>query len=558
MARFHRRLAFAAAGVIAMGAFIAAPLLQPDDTVPEPDDRIIVVAADFEEGFDGWTARDNGTGSPRIIVTDQDSYGGEKAATVTERTSQGSGIGTDVTGLLWVGATYEVSAALKFAPGEQPDDIWLTMRRSGEGGDTYDTVAQFTGLSNVEWVEFTARFTPGEHESAYLYFETAYTGTNTSTFMVDEIIISIPASDGVSSALTPISDSIDVPIGVAIDSRETVGDPSALLLHHFDQVTAENHMKPEAWYDAGGGFAPHADVDAIMTFARQNHLRVYGHVLVWHDQTPEWFFQDAAGRPLSDSPADQAVLRERMRGHIFAVAEYLAGQYGPFGSDSNPLNAFDVVNEVVADEGGHDDGLRRSEWYRILGEGFVDLAFEYADEAFNGVYADPAADRPVTLFINEYNTEVPDKRDRYVALIERLRLRGVPVDGVGHQFHLSLAVPVSALEEALIDVRDLGLVQAVTEMDVTTGTPVSNDKLIAQGEYYRDAFRVFRAHEDDLFAITLWGLSDNRSWRNARGAPLLFDGELRAKQAYYGVVDAAGDLGRGDPAGAGQDADPGS
>ena len=45
-------------------------------------------------------------------------------------------------------------------------------------------------------------------------------------------------------------------------------------------------------------------------------------------------------------------------------------------------------------------------------------------------------------------------------------------------------------------------------MDVTTGTPVDEAKLIDQGYYYRDAFRIFRAHADDLFAVTLWGLHD--------------------------------------------------
>ena len=80
------------------------------------------------------------------------------------------------------------------------------------------------------------------------------------------------------------------------------------------------------------------------------------------------------------------------------------------------------------------------------------------------------------------------------------------------------------------------MTQVVSEMDVTTGTPVDQAKLIDQGYYYRDAFRIFREHTDDLFAVTLWGLHDARSWRSA-GAPLLFDGNLKAKPAYFGAVD---------------------
>ena len=78
----------------------------------------------------------------------------------------------------------------------------------------------------------------------------------------------------------------------------------------------------------------------------------------------------------------------------------------------------------------------------------------------------------------------------------------------------------------------------MTEFDVTTGTPVTQAKLIDQGYFYRDAFRIFRAHADDLFSVTVWGLIDGRSWRAAQ-APLIFDDGLQAKPAYYGIVDGA-------------------
>ena len=73
------------------------------------------------------------------------------------------------------------------------------------------------------------------------------------------------------------------------------------------------------------------------------------------------------------------------------------------------------------------------------------------------------------------------------------------------------------------------MTQAVTELDVTTGTPVTEAKLIEQGYYYRDAFRIFRAHADDLFSVTVWGLTDGRSWRVGAGAPLLFDANLQGQ-----------------------------
>ena len=278
-----------------------------------------------------------------------------------------------------------------------------------------------------------------------------------------------------------------------------------------------------------------------MTYAQDNDLRVYGHMLVWHSQTPAWFFQDDAGTPLTTSAADQQVLRDRLRTHIFDVAEYLSDTYGEFGTDTNPLVACDVVNEVVTDGGEYADGLRRSEWYRILGEEFIDLAFQYADEAFNDEYAAPGTDRPVTLFINDYNTEQAGKQARLHALVERLldawragRRRGPPVPREpGHAGAGARDGPRRAFD-------DLPVVQAVTELDVTTGTPVTDGKLIEQGYYYRDAFGIFRAHAEDLFSVTVWGLDDGRSWRSDNGAPLLFDDLLQAKPAYYGIV--GGDL----------------
>lgn len=500
----------------------------------------VVLSTDFESGLDGWGPRADANGTPTVALVSDPVHGGTQAAAVTDRVSQGSGIGHDVTGLLEAGVGYELTAWLRFAPGEPADDVWLSLAATTNGVTEYKTVGQFTGMSNSQWVKVTQRFTAGAFDTGLLYFETKYSGANTSTFFLDDVEIATPAP-AVVQDLTPIKDTVAFPVGVAIDSRETVGSASELLLRHVDQLTAENAMKPEAWYDATGAFAPSAEADGLMDYAQQNGLRVYGHVLVWHSQTPAWFFESAPGVPLTSNPADQAVLEARMRTHIFDIAAHLAGEFGEFGSAGNPLVAFDVVNEVVADSGDYADGLRRSEWYRVLGERFIDLAFQYADEAFNHQYAASGSDRPVKLFINDYNTEQSGKQQRYHALVERLLARHIPVDGVGHQFHVSLSMPVATLGAALDAFAGTGLLQAVTELDVTTGTPVTQAKLVDQGYYYRDAFRAFRAYQaasgGRLFSVTVWGLTDGRSWRNSSGAPLVFDDALQAKPAYYGIVD---------------------
>jgi endo-1,4-beta-xylanase len=343
--------------------------------------------------------------------------------------------------------------------------------------------------------------------------------------------------------LAPLKDAVNFPIGVAIDSRETVGAPSERLLQNFTQITPENAMKPEAWYDASRQFSPSPEIASLMDFASANGLRVYGHVLVWHSQIPAWFFEGEPGVPLTNAAADQQVLKERLRAHIFGVAKYLSDHWGAFGG-GNPVVAFDVVNEAVSDSGVPPGGLRDTRWYEVLGEQYIDLAFRYADEAFNSTYAAPGAHRPVTLFINDYNTELPDKRGRYLALIDRLLARGVPVDGIGHQFHVTSPTTVDDLARALDDAGGRGLVQAVTEMDVPTGVPVTDAELLQQGYFFRDAFRVFRRHASELFSVTVWGLDDARSWRAGEGAPLIFDAALTAKPAYFGIVDGYGAMPR--------------
>ncbi|MDG4765757.1 endo-1,4-beta-xylanase [Solwaraspora sp. WMMD406] len=511
----------------------------PADGPGGPEPGTIVIDTDFEDGLDGWGPRDSGAGAPTVELTDV-AHAGAAAAAVTDRVNQGAGISRDVTTLFETGVTYELTAWLRFAEGQATDEIWLSLASTAGSSQSFSTLAQFESITNTGWTEVSATFTAPTFDSAALYFETSWQGAdvvgNTSDFLVDDIVVRVPEPPVIED-LTGIHETTDFPVGVAIDSRETVGTAAQLLTRHFNNITPENHMKPEAWYDEERAFRPHEQAIAMMDFAQANDLGLYGHVLVWHSQTPAWFFQDAAGEPLTTSAADQQVLRDRMREHIFAVAESLSERYGPFGSDTNPLNAFDVVNEVVSDSGEYADGLRRSEWYRILGEEFIDLSFEYAEEAFNDVHAVAGTD-PVTLYINDYNTEQSGKQGRYKALVQRLISRGVPIDGVGHQFHVSLATPVASLEAALETFAELPVTQAVTELDVTTGTPVTEARLIEQGYFFRDAFRIFRAYGDELSIVTVWGLNDGRSWRSGNGAPLIFDDGFQAKPAYYGAVDA--------------------
>ena len=503
---------------------------------------VTLVESDFEDGTtQGWSPRDDGNGAPTLTVQDEVAHESIYAARVSDRVSQGQGLQFPVTETATPGASYDVSAWIKFEG--TPGDMTLSARTVTGEDASFSNLVQFTGLSSSQWVNVTGTFSmPAFSTAAELYFETKWdsgAAGNTSTFVIDDISVkSTPVSE--IQDLTPLKSTVDFPMGVAIDSREMNGSASQLLLKHFNQVSAENYMKVEAWYSGEGvdTFRMHSEAKALLDYAAANELRVYGHVLAWHSQTPDWFYQDDEGALLEPD-----AMRQRLRDHIFNIAETIADEYGPFGSETNPLVAWDVVNEVIDDGTAYEDGMRRSTWYQILGESFVDSAFEYANEAFNDVYAAEGAEHPVTLFINDYNTEQTGKRARYKALVERLIARDVPIDGVGHQFHVSLSTPVSTLGAAIDDFEGMttadggDLVQAVTELDVFVGSP-DTAKSVDQGYYYKSAFDTFRAHSEDLFSVTLWGLTDGRSWRASNnGKPLLFDDYFKAKPAYYGAAD---------------------
>lgn len=513
-------------------------------TDPGQEPGSVLIQTDFEDGgLDGWAPRPGGAEpSPVIAVVDGGANGTARAAEVSGRTHEGDGIQHDVTGVLTPGATYRFDGAVRFAPGGTSGQGLTLSMRTVDGAQTrYTNLIQFESVGTDAWSAVSGEFTvPAYETAAELYVEARYNSGNTSTFLLDEVRVSVPEPSSVDTSLRPIKDAVPFPAGVAIDSRETTGSAADLLLHHFSQITPENHMKVEAWYDADHRFARHAEATALLDFAQANGLRVYGHVLLWYKQTPDWFFQDESGRELTSSDADKQLLRDRLARHIDDVARSIADDYGRYGSATNPVVAWDVVNEVIADQ-QTSDGLRTSRWHDVLGEEYIPLAFRLADTAFNETYAAEGTDRPVKLFINDYNTEQDVKGAQYHALVQRLLDADVPIDGVGHQFHVSLTTPIAALQGALARFAGMGLLQEVTELDVTM-TPASEANRVRQGYYYRDVFALLREYQADapsaekLFAATIWGLTDNRSWR-AEQEPLAFDAAFQAKPAYWGIVD---------------------
>jgi endo-1,4-beta-xylanase len=320
------------------------------------------------------------------------------------------------------------------------------------------------------------------------------------------------------------------PIGVAVSPQALQReDESKLILQQFVSMTPENAMKMGPIHPEENRYF-WDDADKIVDFAQKNKLKLRGHALCWHEQAPKWMFKDENGNQVS-----KEVLLKRLKDHITTVVNRYKGK----------IYAWDVVNEAIADN--PNEFLRNSEWYQICGEDFIIKAFEYAHEA------DPNA----LLFYNDYNTEIPEKRERVYKLLKKLVEAKVPIHGVGLQGHWSIFHPSEQeLKDALDKYASLGLKIQITELDVSiygwekerrekkegesdVFTPELEQK---QLEKYAMFFKVFREYKKVLTSITFWNISDRNTWldyypvRGRKNYPLLFDQKLQPKKVYWEVV----------------------
>ena len=310
-------------------------------------------------------------------------------------------------------------------------------------------------------------------------------------------------------------------IGGAVSGERIRRTDSALVVQHFSSITCDNAMKPLHVHPQEDVWA-FEKADWLVAFARRNHLAMRGHTLVWHQTTPDWFFTDG------DTVASPALLKERMKNHIST----LLARY------RNDVFCWDVVNEGI--DVKQDNGLRRSRWYNILGEEYLDLAFRFAREAA------PGAD----LYYNDYNLCDSAKRDAAYRIIRRMQQRGVPIDGIGFQAHWKIGHPTEDEIRAAFDkFISLGLKIQITELDVSlydddkeAEKPFTPELEARQAAYYKMCFRLFEEYKDHIDCVAFWGVADNHTWLNnfpvegRKNHPLLFDENHHPKQAYYEVI----------------------
>lgn len=339
-------------------------------------------------------------------------------------------------------------------------------------------------------------------------------------------------------------------IGAALGREVANGQDEATrqrVARQFNTVTSTNMLKWGPFNPKPGEFN-HELADHYVAFGREHAMYVVGHVLFWHNQTPQWVFENEAGEPLT-----REALLERMRQRV----RHLARRYG------SKIDAWDVVNESILDNGT----LRDSEWTKIIGDDFIEQAFRIADEELP---------KSVALIYNDYSMPGDRKRDAVVKMVRDLKAKGVRIDGVGMQGHWSLGGPsVKAIEEAIEAFAATGVAVHITELDIDVlprkagmwggadirrkleqdpamdpyrdGLPHEIQQKLA--ERYAELFALFLRHRDKIKRVTFWGTTDRYSWLNhwpikgRTNHPLLFDRQGKPKPAFDAVMKVASQAG---------------
>ena len=305
------------------------------------------------------------------------------------------------------------------------------------------------------------------------------------------------------------------PVGAAIKIRPLLNNNRyrAILIREFNSITAENAMKFKALHPSATIFN-WSDADQLVDFAVKHQLRIHGHALNWPKNNPKW---------VMEFQGDSVAWEQLLKKHIQTVVSHFKGK----------VSSWDVVNEAFNDNGT----LRKTIWLQKLGPAYLARCFVYAHEA------DPAA----LLFYNDYGQEYNGKKMKAILKwLGGLQREHIPIHGIGFQLHTSLRIPIPELQKSIQAVVRTGLLLHLSELDVSVRSKKGEPLLTAaasatqQAAIYRQIFTIYQTvPARQRFGITLWGIGDQDSYRNAKNAdadaPLLFDHNYQPKPAYKAV-----------------------
>ena len=323
-------------------------------------------------------------------------------------------------------------------------------------------------------------------------------------------------SSGDAEPGTSLKNSAEFAVGMAVQVARLNGQHEEVLLREYDQITSEYEMKMNIMYPSEGNY-DFSRADATVDWALANGIAVHGHALIWHNATPDW---------VANYNGTDAAFEALMEDYIKTTVTRYSGK----------VRSWDVVNEAFEDNSG---ALRNTVFRQKMGDDYLEKCYRWAREA----------DPDVLLFYNDYSMVIdPRKRQATITMVRDFLERGVPLDGVGYQMHISHDFPTkSSIESAAKEVTDLGLLLHFSELDVRANPnndlqALSTQRAISQQTKVREVVEVYNAlPEASKFGITIWGMKDDETWLTDFWGhpdwPLLYNADFSVKRAHTGFLE---------------------
>ena len=512
---------------------------------PETVQRVTAAEAvgnNFEVSYEGWYA--NGADSELQAVEGM-GVGGSRAMVVSGRKSAQDGAQSSKGFYLSGGVAYTYNVQVMSIADQTFHLSVLT-----KDLDTDEVTEQEIAVRNVkggEWTNISAVYTAPENSYE---FQLTLTTDSTDNFAFDEVhITSDQPVDTVSAAAneTGLKDVYANYFRVGnILNGGTVQNSTitATFLKDYNAIECENETKPDATLVQNGSTDTNIKVSlnscaAIADFASRNGLAFRGHTLVWHSQTPSWFFHENFNA--NAGWVSKNVMDQRLESYIKNMFNAFKTQY----PDLN-LYAYDVCNECVSDDGNRtanfggareagDSKIKgqegKSAWVQVYGDNsFVEKAFTYARK-----YAPSSC----KLYYNDYNEYWDHKRDCIYNMCKSLYQKGL-LDGVGMQSHINADrngfSGTSAYVAAMKKYLSIGCDVQISELDIS----IEGGKYSAtdQANKYKDIFQAAvdwnKNPQSDgrVTLVQIWGPNDANTWIKTENAPLLYNTNNQPKAAY--------------------------
>lgn len=497
-------------------------------------DSDIIFSTGFEdgEGLSEFTGR----GGVEVIEASSVAYSGDSAMCVSGREKSWNGPQLLLDERCEAGVEYLVSAHCKT---EWYSTINLSMEYTDSEGERH--YSNLKSAQSDQWVEFTdikVSFTE-DVTNVYVYVE----ASDTCNLYVDDFELKaapiVAIQDDIASLKDVYAGYFDVGTAITPSNLTSKSFMNLVTKHFSDCITVGNELKPDyvlnktatqAYVEeTGDDTNPKvslASARSLLKYCSDNNIPLRGHTLVWHSQTPDWFFKE--GFADDGDWVTKEKMIERMENYIKNVMETIATEYPDL-----EVYAWDVVNEAWSESGtpraagSNNETNGSSAWVKVFGDNsFIEYAFKFARQ-----YAPEGC----KLYYNDYNEYMQQKMDAIYEMALDLKEKGL-IDGIGMQSHLDVGFPTAAqYKKALEKYASTGLDIQITELDITT-SDTSEAGLEKQAQVYSDIFDAIVEYKDSVSAVILWGVTDDASWRADR-VPLIFDEDYQAKPAYYSIVD---------------------